>query len=84
VRETLSMPGPPLSGLPDGFGLRITETYGPPFNAESFAAVTDIDGFVIGPAEVLVAINAPEPFPETEKRTLLRLLHRAEINAKLL
>jgi hypothetical protein len=84
VRETLSIPGPPVSGLPGGFGLRITETYGPPFNAESFAAVTDIDGFVIGPAEMLVTIDAPEPFPETEKYALLRLLHRAEINARLL
>jgi len=84
VRETLSIPGPPVSGLPSGFGLRITETYGPPFNAESFAAVTDIDGFVIGPAEVLVTIKGAESFPETEKYFLARLLHRAEINAKLL
>ena len=29
VRETLSMPGPALSGLPGGFGFRITETYTP-------------------------------------------------------
>jgi len=84
VRETLSIPGPPLSGLPGGFGLRITETYGPPFNAESFAAVTDIDGFVIGPAEMFVTIKGAESFPETEKYFLSRLLHRAELNAKLL
>jgi hypothetical protein len=84
VRETLSRQQPPLPGLPGGFALRITKTYGPPFNAESAAAVTDIDGFVIGPAEVVVTISAAEPFPETEKYVVSRLLHRAELNAKSL
>jgi hypothetical protein len=84
VRDTLSRQRPPLSGLPGGFALRITETEGPPFNAESFAAVTDSDGFVIGPAMVIVTIKAAEPFPETEKYILSRLLHRAEMNAKSL
>jgi hypothetical protein len=84
VREVLSRQQPPLPGLPAAFALRITERYGPPFNRQSFAAVTDFDGFVVGPAEVVVALSAAEPFPGTEKYILSRLLRRAKISAKLL
>jgi hypothetical protein len=84
VRETLSRRQPPLAGMPDGFGLQVTHTYGPPFDARSPKGLTDISGFVIGAAEVFIVARAAEPFPKTEKEGLVEVLQRAERDASSL